>query len=266
MGVRLSDGTALHPAFPGERPTCADRTVGVRLAAVRRVSRLYLHPMSDEFGTTDFHVERPPTLISNRVTRRHSRPEAGVVYVLLNPAMPGLVKIGRTASTSEQRARKLHTTGVPAEFIVLWDEPVVDAKRVEQRAHSVLDAWRDSKRREFFRVSPKHAIRTVIDCSTGYRLSIGRQRSRDILPELRARFGEEVWPELVEAWAQVSRGGIEFVATFAPRGMQLLKLGQLALRDEPAFSPLDPPESSADVLLDLSDQTLRRMLGSTLLK
>ena len=43
--------------------------------------------------------------------------EYGIIYVLTNPAMNGLVKIGKTSRTSvDQRLQELYSTGVPVPF------------------------------------------------------------------------------------------------------------------------------------------------------
>ncbi len=43
--------------------------------------------------------------------------EYGIVYLLTNPVMPGLVKIGMTTQEDiERRMRELYTTGVPVPF------------------------------------------------------------------------------------------------------------------------------------------------------
>ena len=46
----------------------------------------------------------------------------GIVYVVTNPAMPGLVKIGHTGQTIEQRLRDLDKTGtaIPFECVAAW--------------------------------------------------------------------------------------------------------------------------------------------------
>lgn len=41
----------------------------------------------------------------------------GIVYLLTNPCMPGLVKIGMTTQEDiDKRMRELYTTGVPVPF------------------------------------------------------------------------------------------------------------------------------------------------------
>jgi len=60
----------------------------------------------------------------------------GFVYILLNPAFPRQVKIGRTARDPQKRANELsRQTGVPDDFIVLYEEIVSDAERVETLLH-----------------------------------------------------------------------------------------------------------------------------------
>jgi hypothetical protein len=40
----------------------------------------------------------------------------GIVYILTNPVMPGLVKIGQTTNEISNRLNDLNTTGVPLPF------------------------------------------------------------------------------------------------------------------------------------------------------
>jgi hypothetical protein len=75
----------------------------------------------------------------------------GVVYILLNPAMPGYLKIGKTDRTSEERAAELSIgTGMPTRFHVAYDVQVSDCAAAERLIHLRLDAHRVSKSREFF--------------------------------------------------------------------------------------------------------------------
>jgi T5orf172 domain len=49
----------------------------------------------------------------------------GIVYVLINPAMPNIVKIGLTTREGiEQRMKELFTTGVPVPFECSYPVPV----------------------------------------------------------------------------------------------------------------------------------------------
>ncbi len=82
---------------------------------------------------------------------------SGYVYVLTNPAMPGLVKIGMTKVTPIVRARQLYTTGVPKPFVVHTSLKVSNPRLVEQRAHQRLEKYRINGSREFFKLSPERA-------------------------------------------------------------------------------------------------------------
>ncbi len=78
-----------------------------------------------------------------------------VVYVVTNPAMSGLVKIGITQKTIEQRLRELDQTGVPLPFECFYAAVVSDCRAVERALHEAFDDHRIRKSREFFRLSPE---------------------------------------------------------------------------------------------------------------
>jgi T5orf172 domain len=78
-----------------------------------------------------------------------------VVYILTNPAMPGLVKIGRTDGVAvETRLRQLDTTCLPLPFECFYAVEVQDAHKVERALHDAFDDHRIRSNREFFRLSP----------------------------------------------------------------------------------------------------------------
>jgi hypothetical protein len=79
---------------------------------------------------------------------------AEIVYVLTNPVMPGLVKIGFTTEL-EQRLRSLDTTGLPLPFECFYAAEVSDCRRIEKALHEAFDDHRVRKSREFFRLSPE---------------------------------------------------------------------------------------------------------------
>lgn len=78
-----------------------------------------------------------------------------IVYILVNQAMPGLVKIGRTdGDTVEARMKQLYQTGVPLPFECFYASEVQDAARVERAIHTAFGDHRVTPNREFFRLSP----------------------------------------------------------------------------------------------------------------
>jgi hypothetical protein len=83
----------------------------------------------------------------------------GFVYVLTNPAMPGLVKIGCTdAEDAGTRIAQLYTTGVPLPFEIAFAARVDDHLSVERALHTAFGPNRVNPRREFFRLDPDQPI------------------------------------------------------------------------------------------------------------
>ncbi len=86
-------------------------------------------------------------------------PTAGYVYVLTNPAMRGLVKIGRTtAADPKTRVRTLNTSAVPYPFEIEFAGKVDDCRRVEKALHIAFDDHRVNPKREFFKIRPDNVI------------------------------------------------------------------------------------------------------------
>lgn len=82
----------------------------------------------------------------------------GIVYVLTNAAMPGLVKIGKTSATDpEERMKSLYSTGVPVPFDCEMAVRVGDAGRVERKLHQAFRNSRLNPGREFFKIDPDQA-------------------------------------------------------------------------------------------------------------
>ena len=79
----------------------------------------------------------------------------GYVYVLTNEHMPGLVKIGMTTRSVEQRAEELYQTGVPGKFEIYWSGLFQDCAQAEATLHHQYSSCRVRGNREFFRVEPR---------------------------------------------------------------------------------------------------------------
>lgn len=77
--------------------------------------------------------------------------ESGMVYLLVNRSMPGLVKIGRPSRSVDTRVRELSTaTGVPTPFEVILDLFVRDSAKAERLVHKNLAPYHIAANREFF--------------------------------------------------------------------------------------------------------------------
>lgn len=99
---------------------------------------------------------------------------SGYLYLLLNPSMPGLVKIGKTNRTPDQRASELASaTGVPEPFILLYELFVQDATEAERWVHDQLENWgkRHSENREFFAVEPTEAVELMQQAQNRFSLT-----------------------------------------------------------------------------------------------
>ncbi len=114
---------------------------------------------------------------------------SGFVYIMTNPAMRGLVKIGLTERSSKARARELRGTGVPDDFIVVYDELVTDCEFVERRLHQRFDDYRYQPNREFFQIPVREAIRGLMEESAGFIVPrIGSNSGVEILPDLKRKY------------------------------------------------------------------------------
>lgn len=84
--------------------------------------------------------------------------QPGWLYLMTNPAMPGLVKVGMTTRSPEERAQELASTGVPMPFTVAAAWAVDDVRAAERAAHAALARHRVDDAREWFRLSADQAI------------------------------------------------------------------------------------------------------------
>jgi hypothetical protein len=85
-----------------------------------------------------------------------------IVYVLSNPAMPGLHKIGMTDKDDLTVSMKeLYTTGVPLPFDCVYACIVEDNAETEKAVHSKFAKQRVNPRREFFKLKPLRIIKAI---------------------------------------------------------------------------------------------------------
>ena len=90
----------------------------------------------------------------------------GFIYVLANPSMPDLVKIGRTERSAADRVRELSAaTGVPTPFVLIYEAAFDDCAEAEVLIHRELEerGARLAPNREFFTVRIHEAVRAVVE-------------------------------------------------------------------------------------------------------
>jgi hypothetical protein len=98
---------------------------------------------------------------NNNITKKHiNTMEYGIVYLLTNPVMPGLVKIGMTTQEDiDKRMKELYTTGVPVPFECQFACKVKkgDCAKIEKALHTAFAPQRINANREFFRIQVEQA-------------------------------------------------------------------------------------------------------------
>ena len=89
--------------------------------------------------------------------------DVGIVYVLTNPAMPRLIKIGMTTQSDiTARISQLYTTGVPLPFDCEYAVTVKDVSRVERALHIAFGQSRLNPNREFFEIEVER-VKAILD-------------------------------------------------------------------------------------------------------
>lgn len=85
----------------------------------------------------------------------------GWVYVITNPSMPGICKVGTTDKDPEERALELNHTGTPRPYVVEYEVLVENAREYEQAAHRLLEKEGKHDAKEWFKCSPEEAVIAV---------------------------------------------------------------------------------------------------------
>jgi hypothetical protein len=103
----------------------------------------------------------------------------GYIYVLTNPLMPDVVKIGFTERSVGERAVELSAgTGVALPFDIIASFPVREPASVEKQIHEMLAHRRVSAKREFFSITASEAIKEIrkfMEANDKMHEQIGRQ-------------------------------------------------------------------------------------------
>ena len=82
---------------------------------------------------------------------------SNIVYVLTNPSIPDIVKIGMTTDLTT-RMRSLYNSSVPVPFECYFACTVNDMSFVEKQLHDGFDDFRVNPKREFFRIDPERVV------------------------------------------------------------------------------------------------------------
>lgn len=130
-----------------------------------------------------------------------------IVYVLINEAMPGYVKIGRTNDIN-RRLNDLDWTNIPLPFECFFAARVTDPAFVEAQLLEAFGDHRVRARREFFRITPERIVAAL-------RLAA----LEDVTPRGDLAVAEPVRLDLEEARAR--RSAFNFSMVNVPEGSVL---------------------------------------------
>lgn len=155
-----------------------------------------------------------------------------IVYVLTNPAMPGIVKIGMTDRDDVQlRMAELYSTGVPLPFECIAALEVVgqQASRVEDALHLAFSPHRINDSREFFRIEPDQ-VEALLEILPGRDVTprIGEQTS-ELAPEDReamSRYNRTNESEFLESFSENAAAVYERVLAIGKRGGMQIRWGK----------------------------------------
>lgn len=87
---------------------------------------------------------------------------SGIIYILSNPAMPGILKIGKTTQDDiKTRIAQLYSTGVPLPFECIYAATVQNIDDVENALHIAFGPNRINPKREFFEIEAIQAISII---------------------------------------------------------------------------------------------------------
>src|SRR5208283_932598 len=135
-----------------------------------------------------------------------------IAYVLVNSAMPGLVKIGRTAQADvAQRMAQLYTTGVPVPFKCLYAAIVDDGNAVESALQTAFGPYRINPKREFFQIEPEQAVAIL-------RL-MGK---KEVTPELNQELNNNLSEGEKDSANRIRRPNLNFAEMGIPVGAKLI--------------------------------------------
>jgi hypothetical protein len=85
-----------------------------------------------------------------------------IVYILTNECMPGLIKIGFTSTSIEQRTKELYSPGVPYPFECFYAAVVTNGRAIEKKLHYAFSDHRVPTGKEFFRID-KEKVKAILE-------------------------------------------------------------------------------------------------------
>lgn len=135
-----------------------------------------------------------------------------IIYILINEAMPNLIKVGYTKNSLEERLKQLDRTNLPLPFEVYYACEVENASEDEKWLHSIFSDKRVRAGREFFKMDPERVVIALKRIQkrdiTSTFISIAteaEQKEIDKKKKIRSRFDFETYGILVGSEIYFSR-------------------------------------------------------------
>ena len=91
------------------------------------------------------------------------------IYVLVNNSSPGMVKIGMTTNTVEERAKEINSaTGVPTPWVPVYRFKCYGSRYLEKLTHEYLSQYRVAENREMFNIDAVTAQNVIEELGVNY--------------------------------------------------------------------------------------------------
>ncbi|EKN5158562.1 GIY-YIG nuclease family protein [Yersinia enterocolitica] len=182
----------------------------------------------------------------------------GYVYILVNPSMPGLIKVGRTLRDSRMRARELSSTGVPTPFQVAFEIFAEQHETLEARVHLELTDFRVNTSREFFRYPLDKAIALLIKLAEPIQSPTEQYVAEDVTQRLREKYSMYLRSDIVavgvvqmpgRVWLEITTEK-ETAGYLVDQAIQRTDLAFITGTDETFFRPEDDVRLNANKLVN----------------
>lgn len=200
----------------------------------------------------------------------------GYIYILTNPSLNGLVKIGSTAYNVAVRVKQLSsTTSIPEPFAVAYEIYVNNFQEFEKELHNKLSKYRVNPKREFFKISVESVIEVVKNMAkTSHYKPEDYFEAIEILPKLLKRYGNNINPSIVSVriYQEIDRVYLEtteyeYIADYLKdQNIHRSDLGFISewvdrYHDAHVFEVTDPIEKNVEKFMELDDISMVNCAG-----